>query len=62
MAYALKGDGIDVQFVDGRIYTYTVKSAGATHIKHMQALAKAGEGLSTYISQHVKDGYERKRI
>jgi len=60
VAYAIKGNGIDVQFIDGTVYTYTSRSAGTIHIKRMQQLAKSGEGLSTYISQHVKDAYEKK--
>jgi hypothetical protein len=26
----------------------------------MKALAQAGRGLSTFVSQHVRDNYERK--
>jgi hypothetical protein len=53
------GDGyIKVRFTDSRIYTYTIATAGKTNINKMHTLARAGKGLSTYISQHVKDRYE----
>lgn len=58
IAYKIIANGIEVQFVDGKVYTYTNKSAGIANIKQMKKLAKAGQGLSTYISQHVKDKYE----
>ena len=60
MAYAIGDDSISIQFVDGTIYVYTNKSAGVGNIKHMKELAKAGKGLSTFISTTVKDRYEQK--
>jgi hypothetical protein len=59
IAYEIGTDRIHVQFVDGKIYTYTNASAGASNIRLMKVLAKSGKGLSTFISQHVKDGYEK---
>lgn len=60
VAYEIVDDGIVVQFRDGRLYLYTIKSAGKLAIKQMKLLAKKGEGLTTYINQHVKERYERK--
>jgi hypothetical protein len=60
VAYATIDDGILVQFEDGAIYLYTHQSAGRSRIERMQALAVAGRGLSTYISQHVRDAYAAK--
>lgn len=60
-AYEIVANGIRVQFAGGDIYLYTNTSAGAKNIKQMQQLAKSGNGLSTFISQHVKDRYERRR-
>ncbi|MDB6118889.1 MAG: hypothetical protein JWO08_2670 [Verrucomicrobiaceae bacterium] len=59
LAYESGKDFIKVKFHDGT-YLYTHSSAGRAHIKAMKALASAGRGLSTYISQHVKDGFEAK--
>ncbi|GAB3911004.1 hypothetical protein [Mucilaginibacter boryungensis] len=60
VAYQIGKDYIAVKFVDrDEPYIYSHASAGAQHVKEMKKLAKAGQGLSTYISQHVKDGYER---
>lgn len=58
-AYETGPDRILVQFIDGKVYTYSNASAGAANIRKMKGLAKSGKGLSTFISQHVKDGYER---
>jgi hypothetical protein len=56
-AYAIRADAIDVQFAGGAVYTYTVASAGRTHVRRMQRLARSGSGLSTYIAQHVRGAY-----
>jgi hypothetical protein len=55
-------DFIKVQFneSDDFIYVYDHVVPGATDVAHMKALAAAGRGLSTYISQHVRDRYRRK--
>jgi hypothetical protein len=60
-AYAIKPDAIDIQFSGGVVYTYTVASAGRAHIQQMKRLARSGSGLSTYISQHVRDAYASRR-
>ena len=53
VAYAVRGDGIAVEFVDGRIYLYTYEVPGRRHVERMKALAAEGSGLSSYISRHV---------
>jgi hypothetical protein len=60
IAYELLDDGVEVQFRDGTIYLYTVKSAGHKNIETMKQLALAGRGLSTFISTTVRDRYARK--
>ncbi|HEY9105259.1 MAG TPA: hypothetical protein VIN58_01185 [Roseateles sp.] len=60
VAYATGPRGIAVQFVDGSVYVYDVERPGRAHVAAMKRLAKAGEGLSTYISQHVRDCYAQK--
>jgi len=56
-AYEIGNGEIVVRFLDGRHYRYTAGSAGADHIATMKRLARTGRGLSTYISQVVRDGY-----
>jgi len=51
---------ITVEFADGSVYQYTHDIPGEQHVKQMQALAQQGEGLTTYINQHVRDSYARK--
>ena len=60
VAYDIDAGQIIVQFRNGDRYLYTEDSAGAANISRMQALAKAGRGLSSFISQHVHDRYARK--
>lgn len=55
------GDGqLTVLFKNGWHYLYTEASTGAQHIAQMHVLAKAGKGLSAYISQHVKKLFAKK--
>ncbi|UGB38241.1 hypothetical protein [Frateuria soli] len=58
-AYELGPDWIRVRFASGRDYLYSAASAGAGHVRNMQILAQAGEGLATYISKFVHDDYDR---
>lgn len=60
VAYELDTGSITVEFAGGERYLYTERSAGAANIARMQRLALAGRGLSTFISQVVRDGYARK--
>lgn len=60
VAYELGADSITVKFTGGDRYLYTEDSAGAVHIARMRELAESGRGLSTYISQHVRDRYASK--
>jgi hypothetical protein len=61
-AYEIGLGSIVVKFVGGEKYLYTDKSAGAQNIARMQELAQSGRGLSTFISQHVHDRYDKKLI
>jgi hypothetical protein len=60
VAYDIDAGQIIVQFRNGDRYLYTEDSAGAANVAKMQELAKAGRGLSSFISQHVYDRYKRK--
>jgi hypothetical protein len=60
VAYEVGKDSITIQFRDGSLYLYTATSAGPSTISQMKTLAKKGEGLTTYINQHVKDRYKEK--
>jgi len=43
------------------VYLYTNAVTGERHVAEMKKLAAKGKGLSTYISQHVKDRYAEKQ-
>jgi len=59
-AYNLDADSITVLFKEGWYYLYDAKKPGIGHVKKMKELAKQGSGLSTYISQHVRENYQKK--
>jgi len=50
-------DSIAIQFKNRSLYLYTYASAGKRNIEAMKKLAAAGDGLTTYINQNVKDRY-----
>lgn len=60
VAFEIGAGSITVQFGDGMHYLYTVGSTGAAQIAEMQRLAKAGQGLNSYIGRVVKKAFERK--
>jgi hypothetical protein len=60
VAYATGPRGIAVQFVDGSVYVYDIERPGRAHVAEMKRLAKAGQGLSGYISREVRDCYAKK--
>lgn len=60
VAYQIDADSITVEFAGGDLYLYTAASTGAANIAQMHSLAKSGQGLSTFISQHVRQNYARK--
>ncbi|MFL9897410.1 hypothetical protein PQR71_04470 [Paraburkholderia fungorum] len=61
-AYEIGDDFVAVRFKPGVVYWYTKASVGTKHVAALKRLARRGQGLSTYISQHaeVKEGYARK--
>ena len=60
VAYETTTDSITLTFTDGGRYLYTSVSVGRAALDRMIALAKAGRGLSTFVSQNVRENYERK--
>jgi hypothetical protein len=60
VAFEIGPDFIKVRFRDGPIYVYNSARPGAEHVERMKELARAGRGLSTYISQHVGSLYAFK--
>jgi hypothetical protein len=60
IAYQIAPDAISIKFRDGSVYLYTNVKPGKTHVTNMKSLAKKGEGLTTYINQHVRENYYEK--
>ena len=60
VAYKIAADSITLTFVNGDEYLYSYLMPGRVAVEHMKTLAKSGKGLSTFVSQHVRDNYERK--
>jgi hypothetical protein len=59
-AYEIAEQSVTVQFADGVTYVYSYASAGRERVEEMKRCALAGRGLSTYISQHVREAYASK--
>jgi hypothetical protein len=57
--YAVSPNAIHVQFQDDRVYVYSHLKPGPRQVETLKQLALKGTGLSTYISQHVHERYER---
>ena len=58
-AYEIGVDYIRVKFSSTfRVYTYSYRKAGPTHVEKMKRLAKKGSGLNSYINRHVKYRYD----
>jgi hypothetical protein len=60
VSYALAGAGIVVRFADGATYLYDRDCPGAAHVARMKALAQAGRGVATYISQRIGRRYRAR--
>ena len=60
--YQHGADFIVVRFRGGVEYRYGRLNPGQHHVDRMKALAIAGRGLGTYISQHVRALYESKKV
>ena len=59
IGYEISETAIRIWFRNGDDYRYTYKSAGQKNIENMKTLAVSGNGLTTYINQHVSEKYEK---
>ena len=41
-----------------RVYFYTYKKAGVSHVERMKELAEEGRGLGSYVNKYMSDLYE----
>ena len=62
VAFEVGPDWIDVQFTSGWVYRFSHQRPGALRVDRMKSLAMSGQGLSTFISRHVKNRYESRRL
>ena len=60
VAYEIHDDSIDIEFANGDIYRYDETNPGAVDVELMKRFARAGRGLTTYISKYVRDRYAEK--
>jgi hypothetical protein len=59
-AFEIHDESIVVRFTGGLTYLYDCVRPGRLHVEQMKRLAREGRGLSTYISQHVREAFARK--
>ena len=60
--YEIGPESIDVEFSSGWIYHFSYQKPGAARVERMKQLAESGHGLSTFISKHVKNRFESRRL
>ena len=60
VSYAIANDAILVEFKKGSTYLYTTALIGKEKFEHMKQLVETGQGLSTFISQHIRQVFSRK--
>jgi hypothetical protein len=60
IAFEIGEGSITVEFGDGSVYLYTNQSAASGNISEMQRLARAGQGLDSFINRVVRKSYARK--
>jgi hypothetical protein len=59
--YEIGPDYIMLAFGGGDdAYVYTHARPGRAEVEHMKSLARRGQGLSTFVAQHVRENYEFK--
>ena len=60
--FAIRDDFMVVRFKDrpDETYVYNDIRPGPAHLSEMKRLARAGQGLTTYISQQVRANYFAK--
>ncbi|HSI47691.1 MAG TPA: hypothetical protein VLA61_05455 [Ideonella sp.] len=59
-AYATGPGWIALEFKHGGCYRYDANAPGARHVAEMTRLARAGDGLNTYLNQHVREHYAER--
>ncbi|EJK9928084.1 hypothetical protein ACI5AD_001202 [Cronobacter sakazakii] len=60
VGYEIRDDSIIVQFRDNSIYLYNLIRPGQVTVDHMKILAKAGQGLNSYINRTVRKNFYQK--
>lgn len=58
--YEIGPNYIKVKFSgSARIYTYSYRKAGSSHVERMKILARNGSGLNRYIKKYVNNLYDK---
>lgn len=60
VAFEIKEKSIAIRFISGETYLYDYTVPGRREVEQMKKLAQAGRGLSTFISQSVRERYAAK--
>lgn len=60
IGYEIGDDSIIVQFRDNSLYLYNSIRPGQGTVDHMKMLARAGQGLNSYIGRAVRKNFYQK--
>ncbi|RIV80193.1 hypothetical protein D2V17_20230 [Aurantiacibacter xanthus] len=59
-AFEISEGQIDIQFKTGAVYRYTSSSVGSINFNQLVDLARAGEGLNSFINRVVRKLYSAR--
>jgi hypothetical protein len=59
-SYECGADWIRIRFKTGGTYLYDHVTPGSMHVERMKQLARSGDGLATYVNQHVRRNFSRR--
>lgn len=60
VGFEIGDDSITIQFRDNSLYLYNSIHPGQVMVDHMKMLARAGQGLNSYISRTVRKNFYQK--
>ncbi|WP_187395051.1 hypothetical protein [Pigmentiphaga aceris] len=57
VGYEIAATSVKIQFSTGKIFLYTIQSAGPVNIAKMKILAASGSGLNCFILNKMRKNY-----
>ncbi|MDR6992134.1 hypothetical protein [Luteimonas sp. 3794] len=61
-AWSISDDTLSIEFVDGAVYDYRRQDIGSRLFAAACSAARAGRGLSTCVSRHLRQRYAQRHV